>query len=254
MGHQRAGVTDSSIRVPKAAQLVSDHLRRRIVVGQLAAGDPLPNESALMEMFQVSRPTLREALRILESEGLITVKRGAHGGARVQLPDVGVAARYAALLLQVRNTTMEDLFNARRVIEPAAARMLAEKHPRAALKELRAHLADEAAAVDDHEKYSELATRFHELLVELAGNRTLALFSEMLHDIVGRHNKATFANAPALRREYAEVGVEHHRHLVELIAGGKADEAEEFWRMHIDGAASRALQALGPKTIVDLLG
>ncbi len=254
MKQRPSDARDSSIRVPKAAQLVADNLRRRIVTGELATGDPLPNETALMEMFQVSRPTLREALRILENEALIVVKRGAHGGARVQLPDVAVASRYAALMLQVRGTTMEDLFQARRILEPAAVRMVAEKHTKQAVKALRAQHEREVAASDDPEDYAYEATQFHELLVELAGNNTLTLFSQMMIEIVGRHHKATLLGAPAQRGEFAKVGNEHHSHLIDLIAEGRADEAEAFWRFHIDGAAVRALQHLGHKTIVDLLG
>ena len=243
----------TAIRVPKAAQLVANTLRRRIVSGELDDGAPLPNESALMKVFEVSRPTLREALRILENEGLVTVKRGAHGGARVHQPDVRVASRYAAQLLQIRGTTMEDLFAARRVIEPAAVRMLAERPPKASIKTLRAHLLREEAALDEPLEFAREATAFHALIVQLSGNSTLSLFSEMLTEIVERHHRATFEGAATLRREYADVGNQHHRHLVDLIEQGRTEEAEAFWRFHIDGAVSRALRHLGPKTIVELL-
>ena len=74
------------VKVPKAASLVAASLRRRIVLGDLGEGDALPNETELMRFYEVSRPTLREALRILETESLISVKRGARGGARVVRP------------------------------------------------------------------------------------------------------------------------------------------------------------------------
>lgn len=242
------------MRVPKAAELVATDLRRRIIRGELQAGDALPNESALMEIYDVSRPTLREALRVLESEGLLSVKRGAHGGARVHLPDIAVAARYAALLLQVRNTTMEDLFQARRILEPAAVRMVAERGQKAAVKQLRAQWDREQAVLEEPQQFATEATAFHALLVELAGNNTLGLMSEMLIEIVDRHHHATFAGAPERQREFAEEGSDHHLQLIEMIAEGDADRAEEFWRFHIDGAATRALRSLGSKTIVDLLG
>jgi DNA-binding FadR family transcriptional regulator len=72
-----------AIRVPKAAELVANRIRRAIVTGQLAHGESLPSETRLMEEFQVSRPTVREGIRVLESLGLIIVGRGARGGARV---------------------------------------------------------------------------------------------------------------------------------------------------------------------------
>jgi DNA-binding FadR family transcriptional regulator len=243
----------ASVRVPKAAELVATDLRKEIIRGALQVGEALPSETALMGRYEVSRPTLREALRILENEGLISVKRGAHGGARVQLPDIGVAARYAALLLQVRNTTIEDVFQARRVLEPAAVRMLAERKGRSAIRALRNKHDEEADCLFDPESFATAATEFHQLLVELAGNRTLAVFSAMVFEIVNRHHHATFASAPDRSSEFAEVGHEHHGRVLELIVAGEVDKAEAFWQFHIDGAAERALDSIGAKTLVDLL-
>ena len=95
----------SRVRVPKMAELVAQQLRRQIIRGELPEGAALPSEAALMTQFGVSRPTLREAFRVLESEGLINVRRGAHGGARVQIPNGEAAARYAGLVLEFRGAT-----------------------------------------------------------------------------------------------------------------------------------------------------
>lgn len=244
---------NAAVRVPKAAELVASDLRGRILRGELSAGDALPNESALLELFDVSRPTMREALRILENEGLISVRRGAHN-AHVELPDITVTARHAALLLQLRGTTVEDLFAARRVLEPAAVRMLADHPTETVIAQLRARQQQERALLDDPAGFATTATEFHQLLVQLAGNNTLTLVSQMIVEIVDRHHHATFAGAPGRQHEYADEGSEHHRHVIDLIAAGKAEEAEAFWRSHIDGAAARALLHLGPKTILDLLG
>ena len=81
------------VKVPKTAELVATQLRNQIIRGELREGDALPPESTLMEQFAVSRPTLREAFRVLESEALISVRRGARGGARVHAPNGDVAAR-----------------------------------------------------------------------------------------------------------------------------------------------------------------
>jgi GntR family transcriptional repressor for pyruvate dehydrogenase complex len=68
------------MRAPKTGELIATHLRRQIVRGELLPGETLPAESQLMEQYGVSRPTLREAFRILESETLISVRRGSRGG------------------------------------------------------------------------------------------------------------------------------------------------------------------------------
>src|ERR1700728_1431307 len=113
------------IRVPKAAELVVAELRREIIRGELAEGDPLPPEADLMARFGVSRPTLREAFRVLESESLITIRRGAKGGARVQPPGREVAARYAAFTLEYRGVTLRDVYVARAALEVPSVGKLA---------------------------------------------------------------------------------------------------------------------------------
>src|SRR3984957_8614630 len=113
------------VRAPKTGELIATHLRRQIVRGELRTGETLPAESQLMEQYGVSRPTLREAFRILEAETLISVRRGSRGGARGVAPDASVAARYVGLLLQMRGATINDVDEARMIPEPPCARLLA---------------------------------------------------------------------------------------------------------------------------------
>ncbi len=241
------------VRVPKAASLVAASLRRRIVLGDLAEGDALPNETELMAFYEVSRPTLREALRILETESLISVKRGARGGARVAVPDASVTARHAALVLRMQGTTLEDLFVARLIIEPAAVRLLAErvKGDPAVLEPLRQLHADMAVATD-RAQYAALAARFHEQVIELAGNRTLALVGMILIEIVEPHNRATF-NAIDDGAAVVEHAQGDHDKLLKALSKGDGNAAARIWEKHMRGAAERALDALGGDSRVDLI-
>lgn len=205
------------MRVPKTAELVAAHLRRQIVRGELVEGDALPPEAVLMEQFGVSRPTLREAFRVLESEALISVRRGAHGGARVHRPDGHVAARYAGLVLEHRRTTVADVQRARASLEAPAVRMLAEAPAQPVLSRLRAALSESASAIDGgggggrdgqaspggpgrYDAGQQGAAGagvdgavpdprvslngFHHLLVELGGNQTLTVIDNMLRHIL----------------------------------------------------------------------
>ena len=86
----------TSLREPKMADRVATVLRRMFIRGEITEGTMLPPESELMQRFGVSRPTLREAFRVLESESLIEVQRGVRGGARVTRPRRETLARYAA--------------------------------------------------------------------------------------------------------------------------------------------------------------
>src|SRR3954452_24929291 len=173
-------MSSPDIRVPKVGELVATHIRNRIVRGELEPDEALPSESALMEDFNVSRPTLREAFRILESEGLITVRRGARGGARVQAPDSNVAARYAGLLLQNRGATVADVLSARVIVESPAAGIVARRRDHVACSRKLREWLDEAGAQIDTPAYSESFHGFNRLLVSLTGNETLILVTMML--------------------------------------------------------------------------
>lgn len=92
------------VHVPKAAELVAASLRGRILRRDLVPGDKLPPESALMAQYGVSRPTLREALRLLEAQQLLEVRRGARGGGVVRTPGTGPAIEAITLWLLLSGT------------------------------------------------------------------------------------------------------------------------------------------------------
>src|ERR1700716_1212135 len=177
-----------SVRAPKTAELIAIQIRQRIARRELCEGDALASEAQLMDQFGVSRPILREAFRILESESLIEVRRGARGGARVRLPDPRTLARYTALLLQLRGTTIGDVLDARRAIEPAAARMVAERRSPEVLAMLRQCHEDELRTTSDVRARAAASARFHSTLIELSGNTSLAVLISMLSTIVDHHH------------------------------------------------------------------
>src|SRR3954447_20158277 len=173
------------VRVPKTAELVAAELRRRLVAGDLDEGDALPPEALLRETFGVSRPTLREAYRVLESEGLIEVHRGARGGARVRVPNDEAAARYAGLVLQHRGTNVADVCAVRSIIEPVCASMLAARHDGADIARLHAVMALTEAPTDTAQRAG-AQTDFHAELVRLAGNQSLVLLHGIVQHIIDR--------------------------------------------------------------------
>ena len=139
--------TTKTTRSREKPEQIADELRALIVSGELAEGDSLGREPDLVERFGVSRPSLREALRILEAEGLITVVRGVLGGVIVHEPNERMTARTAALVLQSRNVTLGDVHQARSVIEPAAVRILAASRRAASRSTSSTSLVEEQRAV-----------------------------------------------------------------------------------------------------------
>ena len=234
-------------------ELIADELRSMIVSGELRDGTSLGRESDLVGRFNVSRPSLREALRILEAEGLISVVRGVRGGVVVHQPDERVTARNAALVLQFRNTTLADVHEARTIIEPAAARMLATARDRRhAAAELRGLIEAQQEAIADPVAFGKANAGFHERLVALAGNQTLTIVAEMLNEIVERAVTAVSQSSSAngslsIRRR----GIRSQERLVELIALGVGSEAEIHWRTHME-AVGKVILGQRAKHVVDL--
>lgn len=248
--NQNGADRSAFVRVPKTAELVARELRRRIIRGELKEGDNLPPESALIEEFGISRPTMREAFRILETERLISVSRGSRGGATVHQPDVDVVARYAGLFLQARNTTLGDVYEARMLVEPPAARLLAERRPRRVIEQLKSLISDIEGRIEDREAYSHHAAEFHRLVIEGSGNETLNLLGQMMHHIWEAH----LLNAVGTRYEVrlARQGVESEKRLLELVEAGDGAGAEEHLRNHLE-TSRKILRRFGSKSIVEVL-
>jgi DNA-binding FadR family transcriptional regulator len=246
----------TQVRVPKMAELVASDLRRRILRGELVESDALPSESALMERFGVSRPTLREAFRVLESESLISVRRGAHGGARVHLPNADVAARHAALVLEHRGVTMQDVYMARGVIEPGCVAMLAEKRTAGEVRQLREAIERSRSVRDNPVSQMKEQTAFHALIVDMAGNQTLSVLSGMLRHIIdvahlahAESDAGTQAGKEALAQGFAA-----HQRIVDLIEAKDAGKAERLWRKHLLAADDYLLGGGRALTVYDLMG
>jgi GntR family transcriptional regulator, transcriptional repressor for pyruvate dehydrogenase complex len=234
-------------------QQIADELRRLIIQGEVEDGALLGHEPELIERFGVSRPSLREALRILEAEGLITVVRGVQGGVVVHQPDHRPTARAAGMVLQARDVALADVFEARTILEPAAVRILAQSRGRkAAAKALRALIAEQEEVIDDPDAFGQANARFHEELVGLAGNQTLRMMVEMLNEVVARAVTAVSqteeTDSVATRRR----GVRSQGRLASLIEAGDADGAEAHWRTHM-AVVGRVMLGQQAKTVVDLL-
>jgi GntR family transcriptional repressor for pyruvate dehydrogenase complex len=235
-------------------QQVADELRQLIVSGELDEGDSLGHEPDLIERFGVSRPSLREALRILETEGLISVIRGVQGGVVVHRPDHRLAARTAALVLQARNVSLADVSEARTIVEPAAVRIVASSRGhKAAAATLRALIAEQEQAIDDPSAFGQANARFHQELVALAGNQTLIIVVEMLNEVVVRAVTAVSQGDEAEETvKTRRRGVRSQERLAALIAAGDAEGAEEHWRTHM-AVVGRVMLGQRAKTVVDLL-
>ena len=243
---------------PKAAELVAAELRHQIVSGRLKPGDKLHPENALQAEFAISRPTMREALRILESESLIGISRGKHGGARVRSMDLAAAANQVGVYLQIAGTTLQDVWLARTIIEPPAAGLLAAQRNPVALAELETNIAAaRAAAEHDLFRYADLSAEFSMLITRHCGNKTIHLLASLIYDIIRRQHEdvtartSTKASVGKLRQE----SLRSRQMAVDLMRSGNPAAVESFWRSHLEHMRDLVLAAYrskGPVTIAVL--
>jgi DNA-binding FadR family transcriptional regulator len=234
------------VHVPKTAEVVARTLRSQIVRGEIPEGAALPSESELMNRFGISRPSLREAFRILESEQLITVRRGARGGARVTHPDLTVAARYLSLLMHVDAVLLSDVFHARALIEPIAFRLLAARDDRDTateqLLEIFERLSPDMSAVERADVWTEFfLTLFHR-----AGNRTLHLLYGTLTEVL-RQELVEWSAPDSPQAELATSKAVHK--VMRLVAKGDGDAAARFWRSQMLALKERADRVHGDRTV-----
>jgi DNA-binding FadR family transcriptional regulator len=227
----------------KAAELIAEELRELIVCGG-KAGDYLLAERLLVERFDVSRPTLREALRVLESEGLVEIRRGVRGGAVVREPAIEDLARHFGVFLQLRDVTYEDTFIVRTIVEPAAARLSAERIGAGAsadrLEEALAAEAEAIAAGDDAAFLSDALVHFHDAVLEACGSTTLLALGKLLETVWASHTHHSMAAITGRKARLEAAGKSHdaHRALAAAILAGDADRAGHLMGAHLHALRS----------------
>lgn len=227
------------LRSPRLAEMIAADLRERILSGRIPDGGMLPRQEDLLAEFQVSFPSVREALRILETEGLITVQRGNVGGAEVHRPDLLRTAYMFGLVLQAGQVTLADVVDALRQFEPACAAAAAgrDDRDRTVLPALAANLEEAGRAIDDAPAYAGLARQFHVELVAGCGNATMSLVVGVLEALWTAHvtelgRKPDQLGSFADRRTRLTSSREHER-LYAAIEKGDARAAERLARQHL---------------------
>ncbi|WP_072383552.1 FadR/GntR family transcriptional regulator [Novosphingobium sp. NDB2Meth1] len=251
--------TSQRIHVPKTSEIVADKIRAQIIRGELNEGDSLPPEGQLMDSLGISRPTLREAFRILEAEGLISVVRGSRTGAKVHKPSVELVSRYAGYVLESQGTTIADLYQARLAIEPSVVRWLATDKGAGATVRLRNLLADMERMLDEdrHDDFIDHVEHFHQTLVASTGLKTLTFMSRMLLNLAGKHQSGYQKRHPRTREfrlKAHRAGLRSYQKVVDLIEAGRVEDAVAHWRLHLhnanatwtsDGEGQRVVESLG---------
>jgi GntR family transcriptional regulator, transcriptional repressor for pyruvate dehydrogenase complex len=227
----------SPMQVPKASDVLATELRERILSGEYPEGTPLPPERELVVQTQMSRTTVREALRILEVQGLIRIKAGRAGGAFVQHPGEDSVADSLELLIRGRQIRLTSVHETREAIEPSCARLAAQNRLPADLHRLDA--ANEALATSDGlDGFLEANVDWH-VGVAAAGH------NEILTGIMIALSRAIYTttrNEGFVNEEVRAITLRAHRSVTRAIKDRDADAAVRRMGRHVHAYAEAALE------------
>ena len=237
-------VAAQRIRQPRVADIVASRLRDDILSGRLKEGDVLPSLQTLFQQFGVSPPAVREAIHILESDGLVSVRRGNMGGAVVHLPSAERTAQMIGMVLQARAATPADVSGALLSLEPICAGMCAAREDRATevVPYLEGEIALQTEQFDDLSQYVPNARRFHEAIVSRCGNEPMILLVGSLELIWSAHESSVWSDdGQAMSVKTRRAALRDHERLLQAIRDGNSDRAVRLARDHLSTARSTTL-------------
>jgi GntR family transcriptional regulator, transcriptional repressor for pyruvate dehydrogenase complex len=216
-----------------ASEQIAYEIRRHIERQGLRPGDRIGTEQELASEFGVSRPTLREALRLLGGSHLIRATQGRGGGIFVaNTPGEGMGRNVSeaiATMLATESVSLHELLEARMVLEVPLAGLAAANANEGVVAALEAAIADAEGRRPGSEEFNSADSRFHQTIAQAAGNDVLVAFSRWIQDVL----------LPSLIR-YIGPAVEgeeilaQHRHILRAIRRGQSAAAERAMREHLE--------------------
>lgn len=213
----------------KASEVLAHELAAHIVDAKLAPGTSLPTERLMLEQLGVGRTTLREALRLLETRGVLTIRSGPGGGPVVRRPQLKDLGESISLMLQFAGASLVDVIEARVWLESAIARAAADRITAQQVSELRAINRDMAErGLEDELRFALRNEDFHRLIAQASDNLVLSIFLAALQSIAdGR------AAGVHYDRAFRAASVDDHELLITALADGDGERADAAARRHV---------------------
>jgi GntR family transcriptional repressor for pyruvate dehydrogenase complex len=215
----RAGITE----------LVVERIKELLARGELRAGSRLPPERELAEMLNISRPSLRTALKALSVMGIIRAKPGAGTYIAESLPEVFTEPMHFMTL--INNTSVEELFEARRIIEAGLAELAAERASADDVQLLNKEIGGMRETIDDPENFLKHDVRFHQVMAHAANNKLMSGVMDTIAQLLFHIRRQTIAHASDL-----EEAIEWHQKIVDAIRKHEPRRAKDMLSGHLRSA------------------
>lgn len=224
MHHDAVQIPWQPVKTRRASEEIYLQLREFILSGQLKPGDRLPSERAMMTQLNRSRPTIREALRMLEQGGYIASTHGAPG-AVVQEP--------LAEMIQLNQISLQELGEYRLNNDSTIAMWAAQRRSAADLQQLRQCLQEAQASTEDYEHFVDLDVKFHSLLAQATGNRVAVIVTQVLGNVEKETlRRKMLAISQADRLALEQRILMRHQIILSAIELGDAEGAREAMIEH----------------------
>jgi DNA-binding FadR family transcriptional regulator len=217
---------------------VADRLEQQILSHPDTVGTKLPSEQELAHGFSVSRPVVREALKLLKERQLVTVRNGE--GVFVEKPGAQSLAKMLSRVMTMERVDPRQVYELRLILEPAACQMAAERVTQEDLDALRALLEDTQRDKADHAARVENDFAFHLAIANLSGNRLIAYILTAIKDLF-----CALIEPAVLSPQGSARGIQFHGRIIEALASGDGEAARETMRTHL--TACKGDYKLSPK-------
>jgi DNA-binding FadR family transcriptional regulator len=223
----------SDAAVGKLAAQVARRIEAEVVQRGWPVGTSLGSEPDLREQYGVSRSVLREAVRLVEHHQVARMRRGPNGGLFVVAPDAGPAARAMVIYLEYVGTSVDNLMQARRLLEPLAAGLSAEHVTEDGIALLRRTVDTDVVTNEPTDRSVE---SLHVVLGELSANPVLRLFIDVLIRLTTRFSEPSLAGGKEFRRAREEAR-RYHAEIADAVISGDGGKAEARLAEYLDGVA-----------------
>lgn len=236
-------MTAMNNRPTKTAILVARRIIADVVRSGAKAGASLPPERMMLEKYEIGRGTLREALRLLEFQGIIALRPGPRGGPILLHPSAAHLSSTLVLLLQLSNAPFRVTVEARGALEPMISRLAASRITDEQLAELKQSVTQMSADIHDERSFLDANRRFHEVIAWSSGNPLFGYLIDSLHGIMD--GTALGIDYPTHRRAAILTA---HEEIYATLSNHDEDASESRMREHIE-----AYDRLAKRRYPDLL-
>jgi GntR family transcriptional repressor for pyruvate dehydrogenase complex len=222
------------VNVDRASQVIVDQIKVLIRAGKLQPGDRLPSERELCQRFNVSRVTVREALRVLETNGLLTIRVGSHGGAFLTSPTAERLGVGLADLISLAPVTAHNVTEARFIVELGTLPLAVERAAEEDIAALFAMVEEAEEAVKAGQYNVELSAAFHTRIAQCTHNPAIEMLMQSFNGPMRMSLEESHISAPM-----GQQGVAEHRRLAEAIEARDLEAARTVMTEHLGRTAER---------------